>query len=143
LVQDQIDQTSQYTASENSPTADALNRVIEVKQLISRAPLPGGYLQTLKRLGIGIVAFIIASIIGVYVSKGGDWLEDQAHQAKQRQQQKEAQERYVEQQYQRYVGTIPADELKELLKEAGSKEEFVQRVQYNWQTRKYYLRRKD
>jgi hypothetical protein len=129
-------------AREGSPTTAALAEVTQINQQISRAPLPGAYLHTLKRVGIGVGAFLVAAILGIYVAKAGDWMEETLQKAEAERAQRDAQEQFIEQQYERIARGVPSDQLKQLLKEAGSKKELIARIQRDPRTGKYYLRNK-
>lgn len=134
--------SSPATAREESPTTAALAAVTQINQQISRAPLPGAYLHTLKRVGIGVGAFLVAAILGIYVAKAGDWMEETLQKAQAERAQREAQEQLIEQQYERISRVVPADQLKQLLKEAGTKKELIARIQRDPRTGKYFLRNK-
>jgi hypothetical protein len=134
--------SSPAPAGEESPTTAALAAVTQINQQISRAPLPGAYLHTLKRVGIGTGAFLVAAILGIYVAKAGDWMEETVQKVQAESAQREAQERMIEQQYERVARVVPSDQLTPLLKEAGGKKELIERIQRDPRTGKYYLRNK-
>jgi hypothetical protein len=134
--------SSPAPAREESPTAAALAAVTRIDLQISRAPLPGAYLHTLKRVGIGVGAFLVAAFLGVYVAKAGDWMEETLQKVEAERAQRDAQERVIEQQYERIARVVPSDQLTQLLKEAGGKKELIERIQRDPRTGKYYLRNK-
>lgn len=126
-----------------SPTEAALGRVVAIHLPIGRTPLPGQHIHTLKRVSVLFVAFVIASVMGVYTRGALDSIanrrevarqqaEEQRREEEERLREEAEQARLVEEQYQMLAQQMPPARLRELLRAAGSREALVRRATRDW-----------
>jgi hypothetical protein len=116
----------------DNPTLEALVRVTRVGQQIRDTPIPGEQKEALRRTVIGVVAFLVASVAGIYVTDGLDKVSVKLVEEKEKRRIEKEEARMLQERVAELRRVVPAEQFEKLLKAAGSEKEFVRRLRRNW-----------
>ena len=116
----------------DNPTLEALVRVTRVGQQIRDTPIPGEQKEALRRTVIGVAAFLVASVAGIYVTDGLDKVSVKLAEEKERRRIEKEEARMLQERMAELRRVVPAEQFEKLLKAAGSEKEFVRRLRRNW-----------
>lgn len=116
----------------DNPTLEALVRVTRVGQQIRDTPIPGEQKESLRRTVIGGVAFLVASVAGIYVTDGLDKVSVKLAEEKEKRRIEKEEARMLQERMAELRRVVPAEQFEKLLKAAGSEKEFVRRLRRNW-----------
>jgi hypothetical protein len=116
----------------DNPTLEALVRVTRVGQQIRDTPIPGEQKEALRRTVIGVVAFLVASVAGIYVTDGLDKVSVKLVEEKEKRRIEKEEARMLQERVAELRRVVPAEQFEKLLKAAGSEKEFVRRLRRTW-----------
>lgn len=116
----------------DNPTLEALVRVTRVGQQIGNTPIPGEQKESLRRTVIGGVAFLVASVAGIYVAESLDTLSLKLAAEKRKRLIEKEEARILQERVTELRRVVPAAQFDKLLRQAGSEKELVRRLRRNW-----------
>jgi hypothetical protein len=103
-----------------------------VGQQIGNTPIPGEQKESLRRTVIGGVAFLVASVAGIYVAESLDTLSLKLAAEKRKRLIEKEEARILQERVTELRRVVPAAQFDKLLRQAGSEKELVRRLRRNW-----------